>query len=198
MLRKFHLLLGAIFVALLVAGPYWYMERHRLRSRNFRVVTPDVLYRCGQLDQAGLEKIVHDYGIRTVISLRAHEKIGDHPKHWEETFCRKNGLVFVRIPIQNWKEVEGGTPPAAETVQAFNRVMGNSKEYPHPILLHCFAGLHRTGALTAVYRMEFERWTNDEALGEMERCGYTDIEGDIGGFLRSYVPSWRRDSPKAH
>ena len=44
----------------------------------------------------------------------------------------------------------------------------------YPILIHCMAGLHRTGALTAVYRMEYEGWSVADAVRELRANGYGD------------------------
>jgi protein tyrosine/serine phosphatase len=56
------------------------------------------------------------------------------------------------------------------------------------VLVHCCAGVHRTGAYCAIYRMEFEGWTNAEALAEMKALGYSNLdeEWDIRGYLESY------------
>ena len=77
-------------------------------------------------------------------------------------------------------------------MQTFLRVMSDPRNYP--VLVHCFGGVHRAGAYTALYRMEFERWTNEQALAEMKAMGYTtlDDEWDILGYLEQYVPTWAR------
>ena len=60
----------------------------------------------------------------------------------------------------------------------------------HPVLVHCFAGIHRSGAYCAVYRMEFEGWTNDRAIVEMRKLGYNQIddEWDVLEYLEKYQP----------
>jgi protein tyrosine/serine phosphatase len=187
MWRIIHGLIVASYITALVGVPYIYAKEQRARSRNFRVVTPEVLYRCGQLNEAGLERIVFDYGIRTVVSLRSHDGV-EHASLWEEDYCLNEGLVFARLPLANWRAGERGEFPLAEKAEEFMRIMADPKKYPRPILLHCFAGMHRTGALVAVYRMEYEGWTNDEAIAELAECGYPDLEDDISGFLRNYQP----------
>jgi protein tyrosine/serine phosphatase len=64
----------------------------------------------------------------------------------------------------------------------------------YPVLVHCFAGVHRTGAYCAIYRMEYEGWSNAEAIAEMRRCGYDDVdaEWDIYGYLEQYQPRRQR------
>jgi protein tyrosine/serine phosphatase len=65
-----------------------------------------------------------------------------------------------------------------------------------PVLVHCFAGIHRTGAYVAVYRMEHDRWTNAEALDELRAFGYRNLddEWDVLGYLEQYRPRWWRQA----
>ena len=50
-----------------------------------------------------------------------------------------------------------------------------------------------TGAYCAIYRMEFEGWSNDQAMNEMKACGYTtlDEDWDICTYLEQYRPGQR-------
>ncbi len=188
-------LLIILFAAVLIGAPYQYHRFVQSRYRNFRIVTPEVLYRSGQLNPAGLKQIIHDYGIRTVITLREDDGVGPDPNQWEEAYCRNHALAYARILPRNWW-IEDGRPPAEEPVADFLEVLRDPKRYPRPILLHCFAGIHRTGAFAAIYRMEFERWSPDEAIDEMKRCGYQAkelaVDWDLESFLRLYQPEWRR------
>ena len=63
----------------------------------------------------------------------------------------------------------------------------------HPVLVHCFGGIHRTGAYCAIYRMEFEHWPNARAISEMKACGYVTLgdEWDILGYVEQYRPGQR-------
>jgi protein tyrosine/serine phosphatase len=58
----------------------------------------------------------------------------------------------------------------------------------HPVLVHCFAGIHRTGAFCALYRMEFDGWSNEQAVQEMKELGYADYHRDVFAYLRRYQP----------
>jgi tyrosine-protein phosphatase SIW14 len=176
----------AVFVAAAPAAYSYYRARH---LRNFRVVTPGVLYRSGQLSQAGLERVVADHGIRTVVSLRyADSPDGPPPDAAEEAYCRSRGLRYVRVRPREWSADEGGAAPGVEGLRQFLEVVNDPTS--HPVLLHCFAGMHRTGVYCAVYRMERDGWPNDRAIGEMKYCGYANIdrEDDVRGFLEGYRP----------
>jgi tyrosine-protein phosphatase SIW14 len=176
----------AAVVGLLLA-PAVYARRLNRDSRNFRVVRPGVLYRSGQLTLAGLRRAVYEHGIRTVVNLRDGRTPADAA---EEVYCADQEIRFIRLPPRGWADGPESAPPAEENVRAFREVMADPANYP--VLVHCFAGTHRTGAFCAVYRMEFEQWSNACAIAEVRSGGYVnlDAERDVLGFLKHYRPSW--------
>jgi tyrosine-protein phosphatase SIW14 len=181
-------LLRLFTIAVLIVGPVVYGNWQQAQRRNFRVVREGILYRSGQTTEAGLRRLIHDYRIRTIVSLRdSSDPTRSAPDLAEEEFCRKNDIVFVRIPPRPWWSPTGPAP-VERGVKQFLEVMSDPTN--HPVLVHCFAGVHRTGAYCAIYRMEFEEWTNTEALNEMKACGYDNLdeEWDILGFLENYRP----------
>jgi protein tyrosine/serine phosphatase len=195
MARLFTTLLGIALVLSLIAGPVVYALHEQRQLRHFRVVRDGVLYRSGQLTREGLLRVLHDHLIRTVVTLRDARVPGQAPPDLaEEEYCREQGISYVRIPPRHWDDSEGDAP-ADEGVRTFLAVMRDPRNYP--VLVHCFNGIHRTGAYCAIYRMEFEHWSNRQALDEMMACGYTTLysEMDILGYLEDYVPSWKKASP---
>ena len=157
--------------------------------RNFRTVRRGVLYRSGQLTPTGLDLVLRVYKIRTVVTLRTVRDPGrPYPDAWEEQACAARGARHVRILPRPWLPDETGEPPAAEAVAEFLRVMDDPAN--HPVLVHCYAGIHRTGTLAAVYRVEYEGWDADAAIAELEQGGYqpgparTAIDAFIQGHRR--------------
>jgi tyrosine-protein phosphatase SIW14 len=200
MARSLQTLFGLAAVALAVAAPVALSARQLHQTRNFRVVRDGVLYRSAQLPLGGLKRVVHDYGIRTVVSLRdSRDPALSPPDLKEEEYCVAQEINYLRLPPLHWEDPANpkGPAPVEPNVAKFLRLMRDPKNYP--VLVHCCAGIHRTGAFTAIYRMEFERWTHAEALAEMRACGYwnLDDEWDILGYLERYRPSWMDDNPSA-
>lgn len=189
--------LGVVLVlAIVVGGPVGYAAYRNANFRNVRVVKDGVLYRSGQLSQAGLERLLHDHGIRTVISLRDSEGPGTKPTDAaEERYCRGRDIQFVRIPPRKFWAPDGSVP-AEENVRRFLAVLDDPANYP--VLIHCFAGIHRTGSMVAVYRMEYEGWSNAEALDELRACGYRNLddEWDVLGYLETYRPRGKTIPPE--
>lgn len=48
-----------------------------------------------------------------------------------------------------------------------------------PVYVHCKGGRHRTGAMTAVYRISHDGWTAEQAFDEMKKYDFND--GLFGG-----------------
>jgi tyrosine-protein phosphatase SIW14 len=193
MFRKLRVAAGTVVVVLLIVGPVVFAFHEHAQMPNFRVVREGVLYRCGQPTPAGLKRAFHDYGIKTVICLRDGRSSMDREA---EALCGSEEVTFVRIPPTSWGDM-GGSVPAEAGVKKFKEILNDPRNYP--VLVHCFAGIHRTGVFTAIYRMEFEHWSNEMAIAEMRACGYStlDDELDISTFLEQYRPDWKPPEPKA-
>lgn len=178
--------LGAMIIAFVVASPFFYQRWREQQFRNFHVVEEGVLYRSGQLTLPQLQEAVRLHGIRTVISLRDSDKPTDQD---EEAWVQGSpGMTFVRLPAKSWWPDDAGRVPADENLAAFRNIMNDPKK--HPVLVHCFAGVHRTGTMCAIYRMDYNGWTNQEAMAEMRVFGYTilDKHEDVHGYMKRYRP----------
>jgi len=195
--RPLQIAFGVFIAAFVTLTPFLYRSYHNRTFRNVRVVKDGVLYRSAQLTIPGLQRLVYDYGIKTVVCLRNGAKPNDQA---EEAYCKANSINFVRIAPRSWSLQDDGSAPVDVGLAMFRDVMKDEKNYP--VLLHCFAGTHRTGAYTAVYRMDFEGWSNERAMNELRTLGYVTLDEDrnVFEFLSNYraVPSrvtpvsWRR------
>jgi tyrosine-protein phosphatase SIW14 len=195
--RTLQYTFGFFLCALLVAAPWTYAWHRNTQLRNFHIVQEGLLYRSAQLPLDGLKRIIHDYGIKTVVTLRdAHPGKEGPPDRKEEEYCTKEDIQYVRISPRDWWAPDGSTP-AEEGIHQFLELMKDARNYP--VLIHCFAGVHRTGAYCAVWRMEHDGWTNEQAINELVSFGYENLpdEWDILGYLEQYRPSWQPRDPNA-
>jgi tyrosine-protein phosphatase SIW14 len=119
-------------------------------------------------------------GIKTIINL---EGDGDRNAERDATAA---GMKFFHIPMSD-KDA-----PSDATVQEFLKLANDPAN--QPIFVHCKGGRHRTGLVTAVYRMEHDGWTADQAFDEMKRFdfGYGWGHGD----LKTYVYSYHAHTPQ--
>jgi len=189
MSRNYSWLLCSLLLVTIVGVPLGYAKYQKAHLRNFRAVEPGKLYRSGQLSLEGLRRVGHDHGIKTVVSLRFPKEPGEAaPDASEEHYCGTQQLNFFRLPHKSFWKGDQPTAPADENVARFLAIMDNANN--HPVLVHCFAGKHRTGAMVAIYRMEYQGWSNAAALAELEANGYEHLDEhyDVRGYLETYVP----------
>ncbi|MBI2450213.1 MAG: diacylglycerol kinase [Candidatus Nealsonbacteria bacterium] len=122
---------------------------------NFGTVVPDKLYRSSQPNGEFLEYLQRHYSIKTVIVLRTHIDDG------EKEFCQKNNIQLVQLPMKSWRRW-----PEVEEVKWYLDLLEDFDS--GPILIHCWRGKDRTGAMIALYRLGRQKWHLKEALEEMK------------------------------
>jgi tyrosine-protein phosphatase SIW14 len=76
--------------------------------------------------------------------------------------------------------VTPATPPASDVpspkaVEDLLAIVNDSSNLP--VYVHCQGGRHRTGAMTAIYRLRHDHWTADQAYGEMKKFGFETFIG---------------------
>ncbi|MDY3553766.1 tyrosine-protein phosphatase [Gemmata sp. JC717] len=189
--------LGCVAAALVLGAPAAAYRAQYIHAKRFREVEPGRLYRSGQMTAAGFREAVDRYGIKTVVNLQHEEPDPLLPDHWlgkgqvrESELCAQLGVRYRLLtpdilPPGNQLDWE---PPA---VKQWRDLLDDESNYP--VLLHCKAGLHRTGRLTAIYRMEYRGWSPGEALRELRANGYGYVaasEGDefVIQFVQNYKP----------
>lgn len=170
-------MLGACSSAAKVARPRVYEPATRLADagglRNVARLTPD-LYRGAQPNADGYRRL-KKMGVKTVISFRCFT---DSRKEVEAA-----GLDYVMIPI--YASI-GSSPPTDEQLDLFfETILDPAKQ---PVFMHCKHGKDRTGMMAGVFRIERQRWTNREAIDEMQDFGYHDVFRDLIGYVRDYAP----------
>jgi protein tyrosine/serine phosphatase len=73
-------------------------------------------------------------------------------------------MRYVRIPMSTRKA------PTAQQLETFLSIVNNAPS--QPVYVHCVGGKHRTGVMTAVYRMTRDGISGAEAFAEMKRFKY--------------------------
>src|SRR5439155_25412452 len=104
--------------------------------------------------------------------------------------CRQLGVryVFLGPDLVSRKRVPYDRPPA---IDRFLALMDDPETYP--VLLHCRAGLHRTGVMVAVYRMEYQGWSHEQAYEEMKANGFADWPCTTANdYMTQYIDCFQR------
>jgi protein tyrosine/serine phosphatase len=95
----------------------------------------------------------------------------------ERGMVEQAGMKFYRIPMTT------SDRPADHAVAQFLRLVNDPAN--QPVFVHCQGGRHRTGVMTAVYRMTQDGWTPDRAYGEMKQFRFEGFPGHP--VLKSFV-----------
>lgn len=159
--RRRALIAGAVLIAVGAAGA-WYLHG-RLPGR-FAEVVPDRLYRSGGVTPRQLELLVRRYGIRTVLSLLnpdAEESIA------ERRAAERLGLRWVNVALPG----DGSSTPAQR--EQIKAVLFDARA--EPLLVHCAAGVNRTGLAVGLYRIHRQGWSVEQVLAEMRAFGFEDL-----------------------
>lgn len=175
-IQRISLLLAVtLLITMLVAAAgytYWSVFDYR-----FFAVTDGKVYRSGAMPIKVLENKVRKHGIRAVIDLRdpCDEVDAEH------TAMGRLGVRHFSLPAEQ--------APAEATVKSFLQIMKNREHYP--VLIHCEHGEGRSVLFSAIYRIEFENWSNERARRASRLILYkSSFSSDRrkGNFLHNYVP----------
>lgn len=120
-------------------------------------------------------------GIKTIIDLR------DDPRDYAKSMTEQAGMQYVNLPMSD------KSYPAAESVEKFLSLVNEKNNLP--VYVHCAGGRHRTGAMTAVYRMKIQGWDIERAYDEMKdydfytRWGHKDMKKFVFDYYRELLLS---------
>ena len=122
----------------------------------------------------------HDYtdlaaiGVKTVVDLTEDGDLN------EPAIVQHEGMKFFRIPMTTHET------PSAEKLSQFLKLVNDPAN--QPVYVHCQGGRHRTGVMTAVYRMTNDRWTADRAFAEMKqyKFGADFLHSEFKDFVYAY------------
>lgn len=162
----------AVFIALSVLSVAQTSQRDKaskIQIKNFGWIN-ETFYRGAQPrdeDYADLAAM----GVKTIIDLQ-QSGVGR-----EQNMVESQGMKFYRIGMSDKGQ------PTAEQAELFLKIVNDPAN--QPVFVHCAGGRHRTGAMSALYRMTHDGWNADQAFLEMKQY---DFEYGIGhGPLKRYV-----------
>ncbi|MGA7878931.1 MAG: tyrosine-protein phosphatase [Desulfoferrobacter sp.] len=158
------------------AAVFWHKTMY-----HFKTVVSGKVYRSGTMSNIGL-KIAHEiYGIKTIVNLRSQ---GEMKRDWyarEKKFAESNQINMVDIPMLP------DTPPDATQTEKFLSIVNNQDMLP--VLIHCQAGIIRTGMMVSVYRIGVLKEANAKVMAEMPWFGRTfENRQAVKKFILGYSP----------
>ena len=187
--RRFRAIVIAIAISFAVAAALGGITAIGLRYRpayHFDVVDPGIFYRSGQPGTRDLGIIQATAKIRTIIDL-CPEKRDTVEAHEEREFALKNGIQHIHMPLREGMDVN-----AEKEIARFLEIVDDPKN--RPVLMHCWKGVRRTAVMVSIYKMEYFRIDNEQAVRELPSFGRR-MDGFTEAHIacvKNYVPRWKR------
>ncbi|MGE0607557.1 MAG: hypothetical protein AB7O62_10715 [Pirellulales bacterium] len=187
--RRWRLWLRFAVLAAILAGiwhAFWWHHLKRLQT-----VHAGAAYRTAQPTELGLWYLARWHGVRTVINLRLEDPqllggivdFNQPDGERESDYLRQLGVWHV-----SWPMGDEACWPWVSPWQ-FEEFFKLFDEPAHlPAAMHCVGGRHRTGTISALYRMEYDRWPAERALREMYSFSFGPPVPLQDHNLRTYSP----------
>jgi protein tyrosine/serine phosphatase len=123
-------------------------------------------------------------GVKAIVNLTSDDAEADEP-----ALARQNGLRYFSIPMTTHQA------PTAAQLATFMAIVDDPAN--QPVYVHCVGGRHRTGVMTAVYRMTDEGWTSDQAFAEMKKYqfGMDFLHPEFKKFVYEFHPAAKPSAP---
>lgn len=195
----------------IVSIPFVHYRHVYQTEHRFREVSAGRFYRAGQMSADVLRHKLREHRIRLVVNLQDEHPdpllpsgYWDAPHVTESRVCAEEGARFVVLRFGNGRDrvprTAAGPANRPGVIDDFLALCDDPANYP--ILVHCWAGRHRTGLLTAVYRMEYEGWPVADAARELRANGFGDRNATTANdyvlqYLYLYEPRARGPRPSA-
>lgn len=180
--------LALVLAAASVGGYFWFWHAH---LKRFHVIRSGVLYRTAQPTEFGMRWLVGHHGVKTVLSLQLYDfrlyrgylDPGRPSGERESKYVASLGAV----PAQ-WAMGEEQSWPWLSPWQfeQFFKLFDDPSNWP--VAVHCQGGRHRTGTVSALFRLEYDRWPVEPTLKEMYSFKFGPPVRLQEKNLRTYLP----------
>lgn len=163
MTRPKTVLLGGMLAVALVGGAFFAHHTWFSLPKRFAAVEEGRLYRSGTLKPGQLERLKQDYHVGTVLSLCNP----DAPESTaERSEAERLGIRWLNVPLTG---NGASTPEDRDRIR--EALLADADE---PMLVHCSAGVNRTGLAVGMYRLYRQGWTLDQVMREMKQFDFED------------------------
>jgi protein tyrosine/serine phosphatase len=162
-MRKGTLAVLVTLALVAAAGAALWLKEGGQLPRRFAVVDPGRLYRGGEVSPGQLERLQRVFGIERVISLLDPDTAGSRA---EQTAARRLGIEWHNVRLSG----DGASTPAdREQIRGLLMQPGAP-----PTLVHCAAGVNRTGLAVGMYRLHCQGWTLAQVMAELRATDFED------------------------
>lgn len=175
----------SIFVLVLIfVGKYVYDMNI---NHNFETITEGKVYKSGVIPPDEIESYVKKYNIKSIVDLRmpGTNDLVLNPEQPGELQAEKTAIA--KIGGVNYFSNPSDQVPNEKNLAVFTKIMDNKDNYP--ILIHCYHGTGRAEMYSALYRIEYEGFTNEDArqgVRTLVKFSSFDDGTPKGEYLKEY------------
>jgi protein tyrosine/serine phosphatase len=186
MSTKKKIFTGVVLLALIAGGYKLYDVYVNYR---FMAISEGKVYKSGVIPPDEIAGFVAKYKIKTIIDLRGPVTTDtiNNPEMPADILAEKQAAA--KIPNLNWVNIPSNQVPNSSTLARFFEVMDNAANYP--VLIHCHHGIGRAQLYSALYRIEYEGWSPDDARRKAAfplLFSSFDDGTEKGEYLKAYQP----------
>jgi len=188
---KKRIALVVLLVVLVFVGKYVYDVNI---NHNFETITEGKVYKSGVIPPNEIESYVKQHHIKSIVDLRfpGTADLVNNPEIPQELIAEKEAIA--KIKGVNYFNNGSDQVPKPENLKTFFKIMDNPDNYP--VLIHCYHGVGRAEMYSAIYRIEYENWTNEQARkGVRTLVKYSSFDDGKpkGEFLKAYKSRKQKD-----
>lgn len=156
-------------------------------NHNFETITEGKVYKSGVIPPDEIADYVKKYKIKSIVDLRFPGTGDDvnNPEVPAELTAEKEAVA--KIEGVNYFNNGSDQVPKQKNLDTFFKIMDNKDNYP--VLIHCYHGVGRAEMYSALYRIEYENWSNEEArqgVRTLVKWSSFDDGKPKGEFLKAY------------
>ena len=180
--------IGLLLLSVIVIGVSKYVYDVHI-NYNFKEISENKVYKSGVIPPKKIASYIQDYHIKSVIDLRfphTTDKV-NNPEIPQELTAEKEAVE--NLEGVTYFNLGTDQVPTQETVDKFLDIMDDSSNYP--VLLHCYHGVGRAQLFSAIYRIEYEGWSNQDAREKTRillKGSSFDEGAPKGDYLINYKP----------
>jgi protein tyrosine phosphatase (PTP) superfamily phosphohydrolase (DUF442 family) len=150
-------------------------------------ISENKVYKSGVIPPDEIAGFVEKHHIKSIIDLRGPVTTDtiNNPEKPKEILAEKSAVE--KIAGVNYYNIPSNQVPDKNTMKRFFKVMDNKENYP--VLIHCYHGIGRAQVYSAIYRIEYEGFSNEEARSKAAfpvMFSSFDHGTPKGEFLKSY------------
>ena len=156
-------------------------------NHNFETITEGKVYKSGVIPPDEIESYVKKYNIKSIIDLRmpGTNDLILNPEAPGEITAEKAAVA--KIKGLNYYSNPSDQVPTNKNIEIFTKIMDDKANYP--VLIHCYHGTGRAEMYSAIYRIEYENFTNAEArkgVRTLVKWSSFDDGKPKGEYLKAY------------